>query len=52
MPRFTVPALLAKLRVVQAHELHEDGALPKPALELLAEGVKAVTIDVSTLLPS
>jgi hypothetical protein len=35
-----LPALLAKIRVMQAHELQEDGALPKPALELLAEDVR------------
>jgi hypothetical protein len=38
-PAPDLPALLAKIGVMQAHELQEEGALPKPALELLAEDV-------------
>ncbi|HZG09475.1 MAG TPA: hypothetical protein VEZ70_10905 [Allosphingosinicella sp.] len=38
-PAPNLPALLAKVRVMQVHELQEDGALSKPALELLAEDV-------------
>jgi hypothetical protein len=36
-PAPDLAALLAKICVMQAHELQEEGALPKPALELLAE---------------
>jgi hypothetical protein len=38
-PATDLPALLAKIKVMQAHELQEDGASPTPALELLAEDV-------------
>jgi hypothetical protein len=41
-PAPDLPALLAKIRVMQAHELQEEGALPKPALELLAEDVESL----------
>jgi hypothetical protein len=39
-----LPALLAKIRVMQAHELHEEGSMPKPALELLAEDVGRLAV--------
>jgi len=32
-------ALFTKIRVMQAHELQEDGALPRPAMDVLAEDV-------------
>ena len=38
-PAPNLPALLAKIRAMQAHELQELDMLPKPALELLAEDV-------------
>jgi hypothetical protein len=40
-----LPALLAKIRVMQAHELQEEGALPRPALQLLAEDVKGLLLQ-------
>jgi hypothetical protein len=39
-PAPDLPALLAKIRVMQAHQLQEDGALPRPALDLLAEDLE------------
>jgi hypothetical protein len=36
-PAPDLPSLLAKIRVMQAHELQEDGALPVPALSLLVK---------------
>jgi hypothetical protein len=38
-PAPDLPAVLAKIRVMQAHELQEEGAMEKPALGLLAEDV-------------
>jgi len=39
-PAPDLPALLAKIRVMQTHELQEEGALEKPALAPLGEDVR------------
>jgi hypothetical protein len=39
-PAPDLPALLAKIRLIQTHALHEDGAMERPALDLLAEDVE------------
>lgn len=39
-PAPDLAALLAKIRVMQAHEMQELDTLPKPAFELLAEDVR------------
>jgi hypothetical protein len=41
-PAPDLPALLTKIQVMQAHELQEEDALPKPALEVLAEDVEVL----------
>ena len=41
-PAPNLPALLAKIRVMQAQELGELDVLPRPALELLAEDVEGL----------